>query len=827
MMKISKILYGFLFIAVTSIVVVSCKDDDELYPQLGDNPKNIAEIASETPDLTSFSSAIFQAGLDTLLRTTTTYDVFAPNNDAFGASTLPTPDDEYINALLNHIIITTTPDFTSAMTTGYLTTMATGPDDLNLSFFTNTDGTLEFNGIASPLDGQANIGATNGLVHIVDAVLLPPTVADHAKANPNYSSFVEAMELADFTDGLEGEGPFTLFAPNNAAFEDFMTTVNGAYGWETLSDIPVDVLNEMLSYHVVTGENMIAESLDGEQPTTVQGETIAITGLSLDDATYVDANIDLTDVQGINGIVQGIDKVLLPNTLFQDVLSATLNIVGRCEDRGFTTFLEAIEKVGMTDMLSNDELTSFTPNNDAFIALFAEIENFGSLEDFDTPEEIALLTDLLNYQLNAGALQESDLPDGTTVTTIYGDDFSVTGSGADTKLKPSYADAIPSGVLMFNIGATNGVIHEINRVLVPDALVSDLGFPSGGCAIHPVGDTDLVFYDWDGNNEWWGNVTSEGDASISLDGSNYGRANFQTGGTGWQDLFWRNGSTMNGQDVVADNLDEYSLKFDINILEPIDAGAFRIRFNSGINGVDAFYNWAPWNDTGEPFSTDGWETIEIPLVVLGQPNFAEVDNEFGMAFEGADILLNFAIDNVRFDTPGNNCGPDEVVDPTLVFYDWDGNDPWWGNVGVENDASISLDGSNYGRANFQTGGTGWQDLFWRNGSSMNGQATVADNLDDYVLKFDINTLEPLTAGAFRIRFNSGINGVDAFYNWEPWNDTGEPLDTEGSWITVTIPLTVIGQPNYAEVDNEFGMAFEGADVLLNFAIDNVRFELIE
>ena len=248
---------------------------------------------------------------------------------------------------------------------------------------------------------------------------------------------------------------------------------------------------------------------------------------------------------------------------------------------------------------------------------------------------------------------------------------------------------------------------------------------------------------------------------------------------------------------------------------------FRIRFNDA-DGEDVFYNWQPWNDLGESFTTDGWETVEIPLSEIGVSDFSQIDAEFGMAFEGADILLNFAIDNVRFDTPG--CGgPEPVANSEAVFFDWDGKDPYWGNVTVENDASISLDGSNYGRANFQTGGTGWQDLFWRNDATFYGANMVGSNLDEYVLKFDINIFEPINSGMFRIRFNDS-DGVDAFYDWQPWNETGNALDTDGDWITVSIPATALGVPDFSLVDAEFGMAFEGADILLNFAIDNVRFE---
>ncbi|WP_343796109.1 glycan-binding surface protein [Gaetbulibacter jejuensis] len=820
-MRVFKIYYLVMIAVLASIT--SCKEDDDLYPQLGNDPRNLTEIISETSDLSTLSGLLVQAGLDETLRTTTTYTVFAPNNAAMsdaGAGSLT--DEELQNALLNHVLSTVTADFASTFTTGYLTTLATGPDGNNLSLYVNTNADLTLNGVASLVDNAYDWGATNGVLHTVDNALLPPTVTDHAMANPDYSMFAAALEASGLDATLAGADVYTVFAPNNSAFEMFMTEVNGAFGWATLDDIPTDVLQQVLTYHVVAGENVVAEEVDGTVQTSVQGESFSITGTVIDDASYTNANIVLTDVQAVNGIIHGVDKVLLPEGVFQDVLSATLNIVERCNDRGFTTFLQAVDMVGLTSSLSSDELTALAPNNDAFVALFATVNNFESLDEFDTPEELAVLTDLVNYHLHSGTLLSSNLTDGGTISTLYGDDITVDLSGDNPKLLPTFSEAIPSQIITSNIGATNGVIHEINRVLVPDALVSALGIETGESGLCPVSDPSLVFFDWDANGPWWGNVNAENDASLSIDGSSYGRANFQTGGTGWQDLFWRNdASTFNGAATVGSNLSEYSLKFDINVIEPLTAGQFRIRFHS--DAVDAFYDWAPWNDTGEPFTTDGWETVEIPLSVLGVPDFSLVNQEFGMAFEGADVLLNFAIDNVRFDSPG--CGgPDPVDDPSLVFFDWDANGPWWGNVNAENDAAISLDGTNYGRANFQTGGTGWQDLFWRNDpSTFNGASTVGSNLGAYVLKFDIYTIEPLSAGQFRIRFNDS-DGVDAFYDWAPWNDTGEPLDTEGGWTTISIPCSVLGVPDFSLVDAEFGMAFEGADVLLNFAIDNVRFE---
>ncbi|GAB5532312.1 MAG: hypothetical protein Roseis3KO_40890 [Roseivirga sp.] len=823
-MKIIKYINGLMLMVLAIVLVTSCEKDEELFPKAVISPKTVAELIADNPSLSTLGGALERLNLDSVLSLGNTYTVFAPNNAAFSGIDLAAMTDAQLEAiLLNHVRSTTTADFVASMATGYTSTMSTGPDDLNLNLHTNVaDGAVTINGVGTIVSSMKDLGGTNGVVHVVDGVLLPPTVVDHVDANPEYSTLSAAIAKAELTTALSAAGPFTLFAPSDAAFEQFMAAVNGAFGWSSLDDIPAQVLRDVLMYHVVADENIVSGDVDGIEPATLQGDSFSVSGTVISDASYTDANIILTDVQGVNGIVHGIDKVLLPDAVFQSVLSATLNLVERTADRGFTAFAAAAAKVNLSVDLGSDELTAFIPNNDAFVALFATIDNYNSLDDFTTQDDLDALKALLEYHLYAGSLMTSSFTDGGAITTVNGDDFTVDLSGDDARLRPSLSDAIPSTIVNSNIGATNGVIHEINRVLVPSDLAGALGIDTGGSAgLHPVGDPELVFFDWDGKNPWWGNVGAENNASLSLDGGSYGRANFQTGGTGWQDLFWRNdASTFNGAATVGSNLGDYSLKFDLNVIEPLTAGRFRIRFNNS-NGVDAFYDWSPWEDSGDAFTTDGWITIEIPLTVLGQPDFSLVNAEFGMAFEGADVLLNFAIDNVRFDTPGNG-GPDPVDDENLVFFNWNGKDPWWGNVAAENDAALTLDGEAYGRANFQTGGTGWQDLFWRNGGTLNGAATVGTNINDYDLKFDINVLEPINDGMFRIRFNNS-SGVDAFYNWAPWDDSGEAFETNG-WTTITIPCSLLGQPDFSGVDQEFGMAFEGADILLNFAIDNVRFE---
>lgn len=641
----------------------SCdKDDDNQYPQLGNDPMSITQLVAQDSELSSFSSAMAEVDLDSILGQSTTYTVFAPHNAASQAIEHSVYSQEQLkNLWYNHVLSTVTADFSQNLTTGYRTTMATGPDDTNLSIFISSEQIPTINGLASFVSGSFDLGATNGVLHVVDGVLVPPTIVNHAQANPAFSMFTQAIELSGLSDELSiteatdsesKDYPLTVFAPNNSAFEAILAEFSAALGWSALTEVPVEVLQEIVLYHVVPGENSLSEEVPGTEQTSMQGGVFSIDAEGvISDASYSTARITTADVQAVNGILHGVDKVLLPESVFQDLLGATLNLAERMEDRGFSNFLTAMEKVALSGVLETEELTAFAPNNDAFTALFASIENFESLDDFNTPEELETLKALLNYHLHENLLMSDQFTDGDVIRTIHGDVITVDLSGDVARLRPSYLDAIPSGLVSTDIGASNGVIHEINRILIPDALVDALGFPLNEGGRCEVGDPSLVFFDWNGRDPYWGNVTAENDPSLSIDGESYGRANFQTGGTGWTDLFWRNGGTLNGGEVVGTQLEDYSLKFDINVMEPIDQGVVIIRFNDS-QGVDAMYQWAPWTQTGEAFTTDGWETVEIPLSVLGAPDFSLIDAEFGMAFQEADVLLNFAIDNVRFDTPG-------------------------------------------------------------------------------------------------------------------------------------------------------------------------------
>ncbi|GHA41896.1 hypothetical protein GCM10007103_24000 [Salinimicrobium marinum] len=514
----------------------SCEKDDDLYPQLGEDPRNISEILSETEDLSTFYQVLTEMELDSTLRSTTTYIVFAPQNEAFANVDLDgLSEEEYDNTILNHLLSTVTADFTSNLTTGYRTTMATGPNGTNLSLFINAEGTPTLNGTVQLVDGSSNRGATNGVLHVVNEVLTPPTILDHLEANPEFSMFLEAVEEAGLTEVLtvtevtdeeNPDYPVTIFAPTNDAFENSLSVLNGALGWESLDDIPAEVLQELLQYHIVQGTNTVSGETPGTEQTTMQGETFSISAQSvISDASYTNANFVQADIQATNGVLHGIDKLLLTEDVFQDYLDETLNIRERLEDTGFSMFLTAAEMTGLSGSLETDELTVFAPNNAAFEAFFGTIENYESLEDFDTQEELDLLRSVLEYHLHSGILLSSQLTDGT-LTTVQGDLVTVdTGAGS---LTPSHEAAQRANLGRTNIGGTNGVIHEINNFLVSDVDAEALGYP-----VPSTGGPEFgleIYHDALNPDFWYGwtepdfanteNVYS-GDQSIRLDYAGY------------------------------------------------------------------------------------------------------------------------------------------------------------------------------------------------------------------------------------------------------------------------------------------------------------------
>lgn len=536
------------------LIFMSCMKDDELFEQADKYPLSIAEILSSSSELSTLNGLLEATDLLTDLKDKTTFTLFAPSNEAFsGVDLSGFSEDSIQNLLLNHVWRTNTADFSQTLQTGYKNTLATGVDGNNLSFFVNTSEQISFNGISSPVFGMIDKGATNGVLHVVDNLIDLPSVVDLISVNPNYSSLTAALTQAELLNALQSEGPFTIFAPDNDAFSVFLNQVNSIFGWTSLNEIPEEVLTAVLTYHVVGDSNVVSTDVNGETFDSEQGESFSIAGITIDDASYTNSSINLTDIQGTNGIFHGVDKVLLPDEVFQDILSATLPLSERLDDRGYSSFLAAVELAGLSDELNQNELTSFVPNNSAFEVLFLVLENFDSLSDFDTPEEISLLKSLLEYHLINGISMSNQLSAGT-LTTKQGEDITVDLTSG-LVLNPSRQNAPPATVGTADIGASNGVIHEIDNVLIPEGLASELGYPEpivGGTPVYGF----EIYDDQLSDGMWTGGWTSpdyqntdpvkSGVYSIAV--------TFPNGDEGWQ----VGGASLNVQDYSFVNASIYS-----------------------------------------------------------------------------------------------------------------------------------------------------------------------------------------------------------------------------------------------------------------------------
>ena len=157
-----------------------------------------------------------------------------------------------------------------------------------------------------------DVAATNGVVHLIDKVLLPAdkTIVQTAQSLPQFSILVEAVLAANLQGALSGAGPLTVFAPTNDAFAALLTEL-GLSKAELLANVPL--LTRVLTYHVVNGRALKADIVPGQAISSLQGQTLSVdAALRITDQRARQAQISATDVLTSNGVIHVIDKVLLP-----------------------------------------------------------------------------------------------------------------------------------------------------------------------------------------------------------------------------------------------------------------------------------------------------------------------------------------------------------------------------------------------------------------------------------------------------------------------------------------------------------------------------------
>ncbi|MEM6328448.1 MAG: fasciclin domain-containing protein [Bacteroidota bacterium] len=296
---------------------------------------------------------------------------------------------------------------------------------------------------------------------------LPPassTITDLAVDTPALSTLVTALQTAQLDDDLMTDGPFTVFAPTNAAFD---ALPDGAL--DNLIANPQE-LGGVLTYHVVPGQFATSDLSNGQILTTLEGEqlTVSISGgiIRINNAAIGSANVEAS-----NGIVHIVNDVIA----FPDNIPALA--IGTPSLSTLVTALQTANLVG--DLDEAGPFTVFAPNNDAFSAVNGALLN-ALLGD------VPALDELLKYHVVSGELFASDLSDGQTLTTLQGDQLTVTVNDNGV-----FVDG--TRVIAANINANNGVVHVVEDVLVAPVDIVDaaslLGFST---LVQAAGDAGLA-----------------------------------------------------------------------------------------------------------------------------------------------------------------------------------------------------------------------------------------------------------------------------------------------------------------------------------------------
>ena len=414
--------------------------------------------------------AVIAAGLADDLSTEGPFTVFAPTDDAFAAlpagvidALLADPTGALAQVLLYHVASGSV--LSTDLTDGQMITTLLGED---------VTVTIDMNGVMinDAMVIIADILADNGVVHVIDAVLLPPapqptnTILDIVVNSADHTTLEAAVVAAGLQTALSGAGPLTVFAPTDAAFAALPAGVLDAL----LAD-PTGALTQVLLYHAVGGVALSIDLADGMMITTIQGQDITVT-INGDGVFINDAQVVVADILADNGVVHVIDAVLVPQlnpepTTVVDIIVNSPN---------HNTLETAVIAAGLADDLSGvGPFTVFAPTDAAFAALPAGVL------DALLADPTGALAQVLLYHVVSGEALSSSLTNGQTITTLQGQDVTVSITGGNVFINNAQ-------VIMADITADNGVVHVIDAVLTPSTSVSEVALSESVVYPNPASD---------------------------------------------------------------------------------------------------------------------------------------------------------------------------------------------------------------------------------------------------------------------------------------------------------------------------------------------------
>jgi uncharacterized surface protein with fasciclin (FAS1) repeats len=424
-----------------------------------DETQDIPTNAQGTGVHDTLVDAVVQADLLATLQGTGPFTLFAPTDQAFSDAgidlvALDTPEGKAAlqDILLYHVYSGEVP--ASAVTDGMLANMANGD---NLKFGVN-------NGIVTVGNANvtmADVQASNGIIHVIDTVLSPPSLDVPATAQTTgiHDTLVAAVVQADLLATLQGTGPFTVFAPTDQAFSDAgidLGALDTPEGKAALSDI--------LLYHVVSAEVASSTVTDCMSADAANGQPLSFTvdanGVMVNDATVVAADVITT-----NGLIHVIDTVLSPSDTPRDIPRTA-----QCTGVHNSLVAGVVQAELLETLQGAGPFTLFAPTDQAFTDAGIDLADFG------TPEGKAALSDILLYHVVAGEVPSSAVTDCMTAEAVNGNPLSFT---VGTSVMVNGAT-----VTTADVATSNGVIHIIDKVLTPSETPKDIPRTAQCTGIH-------------------------------------------------------------------------------------------------------------------------------------------------------------------------------------------------------------------------------------------------------------------------------------------------------------------------------------------------------
>lgn len=400
--------------------------------------------------LGTLATAVAAAELDDDLSGTAQLTLFAPTDAAFAAlpagqlDALLQPQNRQllVDVLLGHVVAGSVDSATAAT----LSDAATLGGDAVL--IDAVAGSLFVNDAKVT---SADNRARNGIVHVVDRVILPQKPVVETLVDRGFTTLVTAVTAANLGGALSGPGPFTVLAPTDAAF--------AALGQATLDALlqpsAQATLAGILTYHVVPGRVTAGDAVAAELAPSLQGRQVLFAAPN-GEARVNGARIRQFNIPCTNGVVHVIDAVLeLPDPI------ATI-----ATDLGFSTLVAALTATNLAATFADagaGPFTVFAPTNAAFAALPP-----GLLNQLLQPVNLPVLAQILRYHVVSSALTAQDVKAaiGTGLTTLQGSVLGV------VHVQGLAVDGQP--VSTADVLAANGIVHAIDGVLVPPGVLAQL-----------------------------------------------------------------------------------------------------------------------------------------------------------------------------------------------------------------------------------------------------------------------------------------------------------------------------------------------------------------